>query len=71
MSWECVYRTPTAEGDHCKYATDYAKQGIACYGNQDIADKKKFPFGFIPYCTGKITVYVCNNVDAVCFDFIK
>lgn len=45
MSWECVYRTPTAEGDHCKYATDYAKQGIACYGNQDIADKKKFPFG--------------------------
>ena len=43
--WECVYRTPTAEGDHCKYATEYAKFGVNVYGPQDIADKKQFPFG--------------------------
>ena len=45
MSWECVYRTPTAEGDHCKYATEYAKVGVNVYGPQDIADKKQFPYG--------------------------
>ena len=44
MSWECVYRTPTAEGDHAKYATEYAKFGVKVYCNQDVADKKQFPF---------------------------
>jgi phosphoribosyl 1,2-cyclic phosphodiesterase len=43
--WACVFRTPTAEGDHCKYATEYAKFGVNVYGPQDIADKKQFPFG--------------------------
>ena len=42
--WECVYRTPTAESDHCKYATEYAKFGVNVYGPQDVADKKKFPY---------------------------
>ena len=45
MSWECVFRTPTAEGDHAKYATEYAKFGVNVYGPQDIADKKQFPYG--------------------------
>ena len=31
-------------GDHCKYATEYAKFGVDVYGPQDIADKKQFPF---------------------------
>jgi len=45
MSWECVYRTPTAEGDHAMYATEYAKFGIKVYGNADVAEKKQFPYG--------------------------
>ena len=45
MLWECVYRTPTAEGDHAKYATDFAKNGIKVYTNNDVIDKNKFPFG--------------------------
>jgi len=40
-----VCRTPTAEGDHCKYATEYAKFGVKVYCNQDVADKKQFPYG--------------------------
>lgn len=32
-------------GDHAKFATDYAKHGIHIYCNQDVADKKSFPFG--------------------------
>lgn len=32
-------------GDHAKYATEYAKFGVNIFGPQDIADKKKFPFG--------------------------
>jgi phosphoribosyl 1,2-cyclic phosphodiesterase len=39
-----VCRTPTAEGDHAKYATEYAKFGVNIYGPQDIADKKQFPY---------------------------
>ena len=31
-------------GDHCKYATEYAKFGVNVYGPQDIADKKQFPY---------------------------
>lgn len=45
MSWECVFRTPTAEGDHAKYATEYAKFGVKAYCNQDVIDKKQFPYG--------------------------
>ena len=44
MSWECVYRTPTADGDHAKYATEYAKFGVKVYCNQDVIDKKQFPY---------------------------
>ena len=45
MSWECVYRTPTAEGDHAKYAVEYAKFGVHIYCNEDVAQKKQFPYG--------------------------
>jgi phosphoribosyl 1,2-cyclic phosphodiesterase len=45
MLWECVFRTPTAEGDHAKYITDYAKQGIKVYCNSDVETKKEFPYG--------------------------
>ena len=47
--WECVYRTPTAEGDHAKYADDYTKHGITVYGNNDLMEKKHFRFG--SHCT--------------------
>lgn len=33
-----------AHGDHCKYATEYAKFGVQVYGPQDVADKKQFPY---------------------------
>lgn len=33
-----------SHGDHSKYALDYAKSGIHIYCNQDVADKKRFPF---------------------------
>ena len=45
MSWECVYRTPTAEGDHAKYAVEYAKFGVKIYCNKDVCQKKSFPYG--------------------------
>lgn len=45
MSWECVFRTPTAEGDHAKYAVEYAKFGVKVYCNKDVVNKKLFPFG--------------------------
>lgn len=45
MSWACVYRTPTAEGDHAKYATEYAKFGVHVYCNDDVIQKKQFPYG--------------------------
>ena len=32
-------------GDHCKYATEYAKFGVEVYGPTDIGIKKNFPFG--------------------------
>lgn len=32
-------------GDHAKYAEFYSKTGIHIYCNQDVADKKQFPFG--------------------------
>ena len=31
-------------GDHAKYATEYAKFGVKVYCNQDVADKKQFPY---------------------------
>jgi metal-dependent hydrolase (beta-lactamase superfamily II) len=34
-----------SHGDHSKYAEFHAKAGIHIYCNQDVADKKKFPFG--------------------------
>jgi len=44
-SWACVYRTPTAEGDHAKYAAEYAKFGVHVYCNDDVIRKKQFPYG--------------------------
>ena len=44
MSWACVYRTPTAEGDHAKYATEYARFGVHIYCNEDTAKKKSFAY---------------------------
>ena len=32
-------------GDHAKYATEYAKFGVKVYCNQDVIDKKQFPYG--------------------------
>jgi ribonuclease BN (tRNA processing enzyme) len=32
-------------GDHAKYATEYAKFGVKVYGNEDVAEKKSFPYG--------------------------
>ena len=32
-------------GDHAKYATEFAKFGVKVYCNQDVADKKQFPYG--------------------------
>lgn len=40
-----MFRTPTAEGDHCKYAVEYARFGVKVYSNQDVSEKKKFPYG--------------------------
>lgn len=34
-----------AHGDHAKYATEYAKFGVKVYCNQDVIDKKQFPYG--------------------------
>ena len=56
--WECVYRTPTAEGDHCKYATEYAKFGVNVYGPQDIADKKQFPYDRFHALTAEKTYHI-------------
>ena len=32
-------------GDHAKYATEYAKFGVHIYCNDDVAQKKQFPYG--------------------------
>jgi phosphoribosyl 1,2-cyclic phosphodiesterase len=32
-------------GDHAKYATEYAKFGVHIYCNEDVAQKKQFPYG--------------------------
>lgn len=32
-------------GDHAKYATEYAKFGVKVYCNQDVINKKQFPYG--------------------------
>jgi len=41
-------------GDHAKYATEYAKFGVKVYCNQDVIDKKQFPYGTCqPLSVGK------------------
>lgn len=32
-------------GDHAKYATEYAKFGVKVYCNEDVCQKKSFPYG--------------------------
>lgn len=44
MSWACVYRTPTVEGDHAKYAVEYSRFGVKVYCNEDTAKKKSFAY---------------------------
>jgi phosphoribosyl 1,2-cyclic phosphodiesterase len=34
-----------SHGDHAKYATEYAKFGVHIYCNEDVAQKKQFPYG--------------------------
>lgn len=45
-------------GDHCKYATEYAKFGVQVYGPQDIADKKQFPYGRFTVCRDTVTASI-------------
>ena len=41
-------------GDHAKYATEYAKFGVHIYCNEDVIQKKQFPYGTCkPISTGK------------------
>ena len=54
-------------GDHCKYATEYAKFGVDVYGPQDIADKKTFPFDKFHALTAEKTYHI-GNFDVVPFD---
>ena len=45
-------------GDHCKYATEYAKFGVNVYGPQDIADKKQFPYDRFHAMTAEKTYHI-------------
>ena len=67
MSWECVYRTPTAEGDHAKYAGEYARFGVHIYCNQDVADMKKFPYGTCTVLRDSVTKKI-GSFSVVPFD---
>jgi phosphoribosyl 1,2-cyclic phosphodiesterase len=53
-------------GDHCKYATEYAKFGVIVYGTQDIADKKIFPFDRFHALTAEKTYHI-GSFDVVSF----
>lgn len=44
--------------DHSKHAADYAKQGIKVYCNEDIAERKTFPFGTCQVLTDSKTVTI-------------
>ena len=47
-----------AHGDHAKYATEYAKFGVHIYCNQDVADKKQFPYGTSSVCRCNATASI-------------
>ena len=34
-----------AHGDHARYAGEYARHGVTVYCNEDVAEKKKLPYG--------------------------
>lgn len=53
-------------GDHCKYATEYAKFGVDVYGPQDIADKKQFPYDRFHALTAEKTYHI-GDFDVVPF----
>ncbi len=56
-----------SHGDHCKYASDYAKNGIVCHGPEEIAEKKKFGFGeFVSLPAGH--TFSLGGFDIVPFD---
>ena len=58
MLWECVYRTPTAEGDHCKYATEYASFGVKVYCNQHVEERNVFPYSTCQVMNEGDTFYI-------------
>jgi phosphoribosyl 1,2-cyclic phosphodiesterase len=53
-------------GDHCKYATEYAKFGVNVYGPQDISDKKQFPYDKFHAMTAEKTYHI-GSFDVVPF----
>ena len=53
-------------GDHCKYATEYAKFGVNVYGPQDIADKKQFSYDKYHALTAEKTYHI-GSFDVVPF----
>lgn len=54
-------------GDHSKYITEYAKFGVNCYGPQDIADHKQFPYGKFTALKAEKTYHI-GSFDVVPFD---
>ena len=42
-------------GDHARYATEYARNGIHIYCNEDVAQKKQFPYGSFTALSGSPT----------------
>lgn len=54
-------------GDHAKYATEYAKFGVKIYCNQDVADKRQFPYGTSSVVRDGITVKI-GSFRVVPFD---
>ncbi len=56
-----------SHGDHCKFANDYAKNGIKLFGPSDILEKKKFKFGEFVSLAAERT-FSLGGFDIVPFD---
>lgn len=67
-----------SHGDHSKYAVEYAKFGVKVYCNEDVEEKKSFPYGTCnvmkdgkTYRVGKFLVCPFNNFhDVPIFGFL-
>ena len=65
-------------GDHAKYATTYAKNGIKIYCNQDVAEKKSFPFNTCTVMRKENTISIGSFIvtpfevahDVPCFGYL-